>query len=473
MNLFTILSKPGKLIMLTALLFSLTALQAQTYQYNDTWGNPGISLQSQSTAGVKLNFSIEYFDLVENNIDGVAMKNILLPGVYLPNDAGFPDLPGMSRYIAVPKGAKAVLNVRSYRTETISDVNIAPAFEIPLDTDKGPLKYPKNQKIYTTDAVYPSQPFQLSEITSIRGVDVVMVGITPFQYNPVTKQLTVYRDVEIEVTFDGGTGQFGEDRLRSRLFDPIIMDAVLNYESLPQIDYDSRYADAGSRDLTGYEYLIVVPNSAVWTPYAEQIKAFRTKQGIYTGIVTLAEIGGNTPTILENYFNNAYNSWDIPPVAVLLMADYGTDANTTITSPIWDSYCVSDNIFADVNNNDMPDMIFARMTAQNATHLQTMVSKAINYETSPPTNPDFYHKPITALGWQTERWFQICSEVVGGFWRDQGKEPVRVNAVYQGTPGTIWSTATNTNTVVNYFGPNGLGYIPQSPAELGGWSGGI
>jgi hypothetical protein len=121
----------------------------------------------------------------------------------------------------------------------------------------------------------------------------------------------------------------------------------------------------------------------------------------------------------------------------------------------------------------MPDIVMARMTAQNSTHLQTMITKFLNYEKNPPTNPDFYNKPITALGWQTERWFQICSEVVGGFWKKGlGKNPVRVNAIYSGTPSTTWSTATNTATVVSYFGPQGLYYIPQTPDSLGGWSGG-
>jgi hypothetical protein len=67
------------------------------------------------------------------------------------------------------------------------------------------------------------------------------------------------------------------------------------------------------------------------------------------------------------------------------------------------------------------------------------------------------------MGWQTERWFQLCSEVVNGFWKNSlGKHPVRENAIYSGTPSTSWSTATNTATVVNYFGPNGLNYIPQN-----------
>ncbi|MDL2227428.1 C25 family cysteine peptidase [Odoribacter sp. OttesenSCG-928-L07] len=66
----------------------------------------------------------------------------------------------------------------------------------------------------------------------------------------------------------------------------------------------------------------------------------------------------------------------------------------------------------------------------------------------------------------------IVAKVVGGYLRGEGKNPVRINAIYDGNPGSIWSTAQNTSLVVNYFGVNGLGYLPASPAELGGWSGG-
>lgn len=456
-------------------IFSLivTLLNGQNFNYEDSWGPDGLTLKKVAKNSFTVNFSIQNFNLIENEIDGETLKNIIMSGAFLPNDEGMPDLPGFSRYIALPQGAKASLVIKSYRTETFQDIVIAPAPRIPLDTDRTPLSYKRNNKVYSTNQFYPENPFQLSSLLSIRGVDAVILGITPFQYNPVTKQLIVYRDVEVEVVIEGGNGAFGDDRLRSRWFDPILSDLLLNYQSLPVIDYDARMSSHLSTDATGCEYLIVIPNSSVWLPYAQQLSNFRNKQGILTQIVTLSQIGGSTTTILENYFNNAYNNWDIPPVAVLLMADYGTDANTSIVSPIWNSYCVSDNIYADVDGNSMPDIVFARMTAQNATHLQTMVSKMINYETNPPTDYNFYHKPITALGWQTERWFQICSEVMGGFWREeQGKNPVRINAIYEGTPGTIWSSATNTTTVVNYFGPSGLGYIPATPSQLGGWSGG-
>ena len=152
-------------------------------------------------------------------------------------------------------------------------------------------------------------------------------------------------------------------------------------------------------------------------------------QGIRTGIFTTDDVGGNTTSAIESFIDDAFANWDVPPVACLLIGDYGNTGNT-ITSPIWDGYCVSDNIFADVSNNDMPDVIFARMTAQNETHLERMIGRAINYERNPPTSGDFYNHPVTALGWQTERWFQICSEAVGGYFKEvHGKDPVRVNEI--------------------------------------------
>jgi len=442
---------------------------AEEIKFTDNWGNSGLSVERQSATGVKINFSVTEFSVDNQVINGENMQVINLPGVILPNEAGYPNLPGSSRYIAIPQGAEASVKILAYRTETYHNMEVAPAFEIPWDTDNGPLKYEKNMVVYSKDAFYPAEPVLLSKPEKIRGLDVVMLGITPFQYNPVTKDLIIYKDLQIEVSFVGGNGHFGEDRLRSRWWDPIHYDAVLNPEVIPQMDYSKVVPESKTLD---YEYIIICPNDPVFKAWADSIKVWRNLQGIRTGVLTTTDVGGNTTTAIENYVNTAYNTWTIPPVAVLLLGDYGTSGNTVV-SPIWNNYCVSDNIYADVDGNSMPDITFARMTAQNATHLETMITKFLNYERNPPIDPYFYAHPITALGWQTERWFQICSETVGGFWKNvMGKTPTRINAIYSGTPGTVWSTATNTSTVVSYFGPSGLGYIPATPAELGGWSGG-
>ncbi|HSG67947.1 MAG TPA: C25 family cysteine peptidase [Bacteroidales bacterium] len=449
-------------------LFAIFSLSAQTFNFDDSWANAGFNLSQATQDHVEVVYSIESFAMDEVMVKGSARKAVHLPGTLVPNNEGAPDLAGSSKFIAIPQGAKAQLNVISYRTETYYNIDVAPAPRIPLDTEDGPLFYNEDNSIYGLDAFYPAEPFMLGEATQIRGVDVVMLGVTPFQYNPVSKELVVYRDIRLKVDFEGGNGQFGDNRYRSRWFDPILRDQLLNFNSLPEIAYTGK---AGSKS-DGFEYVIITPDNPVFTAWADTLKNYRNMQGISTGIYTISEVGGNNINTIEGFINNAYDTWTIPPLAFLIMADYGTSGDG-ILSPIWDNYCASDHIYGDVNNNGMADVIMARMTAQTEEHLQNMIGKIIEYENDPPTYESYYN-PITALGWQTERWFQICSETVGGYFKNvQGKDPIRINEVYGGNPNVDpWSTATNTYTIMNIFGPNGLGYIPASPNELGNWAGG-
>lgn len=89
-----------------------------------------------------------------------------------------------------------------------------------------------------------------------------MLGITPYQYNPVTKELLVYRDIEVEVNFVGGNGHFGEDRLRSRWWDPILRDAILNESSLAEM----KYHRPANTDVEDCEYLIITPDDPDFWP---------------------------------------------------------------------------------------------------------------------------------------------------------------------------------------------------------------
>jgi PKD repeat protein len=462
-------------VMIVSLGFFLAghSVYSQKFSYPDAWSAAGMTLKSTSPAVVEVNYSIREFTLEDRVINGEPMKSVSLPGTFLFNDEGAPDLAGLGRYIAIPQGSQPRLKILSFRTETLHHVNIAPAPRIPKENEDGPLQYNKNPDIYAKNAFYPEKPIKISSKMKIRGVDVVILGVTPFQYNPVTKDLIVYRDVKIRIEFDGGNGHFGEDRLRSRFWDPILEDQLLNYSALPVIDYNARVPSV--TETPGYEYMIICPNGAAFQQWADSIRRFRQQQGISTTVRTMSDVGGNTTATIEAYINNAYNNWTPPPAAVLLLGDYGTDADSKVISPIWNSYCVSDNIYGDVDGDDLPDVCMSRITANNAAQLQVMVSKFLNYERTPPTSASFYNHPITALGWQTERWFQLCSEIVGGFWKYvQGKDPVRINSVYIGNPASDpWSTATNTSTIISYFGPSGLNYIPSTPQQMPCcWTGG-
>jgi len=452
------------ILLFTSLSVFINLSLAQEINYQDSWGKQGFSLVSQSISGVEINYSVNSFSLTKSTINGRLMDEIKLPGNVLPNKEGAPNLPATSRYIAIPQGAKAELQVVSFRTEIYNDIELAPAPRIPWATETGPLEYLFDESVFSTNKLYPEEPIIISEPDKIRGIDVVMIGITPFQYNPVTKELIVYQDLKIKISFQDGNGQFGEERLRNKWWDPLFKNLLLNYESLPEINYNYTFK-SNSKDY-GAEYLIISPNGPEFQQWADSIRKFRTLQGILTQVVSLDEIGGNTASIIENYINDAFFSWDIPPVAILCLGDYGSDAANSIISPIWNSYCVSDNIYADVTGNKMPDIVLARMCAQNGLQLETMVTKFLTNERTPPTDTNYYNHPITSCQFQSGGLAQICTESLAGFYEViQNKSTNRIN-VCNGTLPNEWSIAPNSATWVNYFGPNGLGYIPATPAQV-------
>ena len=455
---------------------ALTAQEVRTFQFNH--GKTGMQMVEQTRGNITLDYTIDEMSLTSFNYNGEEMQSIGIADLSLPNAKGLPNVPCYSRTIAIPQGAHAVLHVVSYEEQIISNVNVEPSLGVQAEAEEPNTEYTKDVQVYAENAFYPAEFASVSAPSQIRGVDVVNISVSPVRFNPVTKEAIVYHNIEMAVEFVGGNGQFGDNRLRSPYFDPILAQNIMNYDVLPVIDYEARMQQ-WVRDLDeGAEYIIVIPNNDDFVEPANRLKEFRMQQGIITEVVRLDQMPATTTAQMKTWFHNAYNTWDIAPVAVLLFGDHNTNMAQGIpaisVSHPYSGSCITDIQYADVTGNDnLPEMIFSRLVAANATEAAMMADKQIEYEyTNPNMDPSFYTSPITALGWQTERWFQLCSEVFGGYMRAHDYTPQRINCIYSGTPGSSWSSAQNTAQVTSYFGPNGTNYIPASPAEMGGWTGG-
>ena len=466
--------------LLVLLVSTALAGNIQSVVFQDSWSKRGITVKQQGKGGLTLTYSVNSFDLVEKSVDGATAKAVKTEGSALPIGPGYPDLPVISNYVAVPNGAVPKVRVLSYREEKYSNVDIAPGMEIPTEQDKAIKPLSKNDEIYSRNAYFPSDYVMQSSVQKMRGVDVFILSIAPFRYNPVTKELVCRRDMELEVTFEGGKGEFGDDLYRHPLFERILQQNIINYSSLEPTTYSEIHekmaAEDPSKEAGQFEYIIIVPNDPVFIAWADTLKQFRRKQGIKTGIFTTLETTNN-PDSLEMFIDNAYNNWTIKPLAVLMMSDMGTTKAYGLTSSKFmlhpSSYpqYVSDNVFADINitnaastwsNGGAPELVFARMPAQTATHCSTMVKKIINYEKSPPSSATFYNLPLSAAGWQDERWFGMCSEIVRGFLKNKlGKTTQQQYALVDASGpagGDPWSI-TDPSALVAAYGPAGENYI--------------
>ena len=228
--------------------------------------------------------------------------------------------------------------------------------------------------------------------------------------------------------------------------------------------------------LEGCQYLIVTPNNEGIAQWADTLARFRNEQGILTKVVSLNEIGNNYPVNIRNYFNNIYKNWDLVPSAILLFGDYNLDDTKGISSfylndhPDGLSY-LTDNKLVDFNNDNLPEITIARIPAANAQQAELMVKKTIRYECNPSSNPDYYDNPLMVMSFDESRWFQLCSEIIAGYFEKINKHPNRQNTIFSGTPDSLWSLAKNTNIITDFFGPNGLDYIPSDLRHLNDWNG--
>ena len=246
--------------------------------------------------------------------------------------------------------------------------------------------------------------------------------------------------------------------------------------SVDDKNYDTQLRNILDNNLDGCLYLIVTPDNSDIAQWADTLARFRNEQGIYTKVVNISDISDNNPVTIRNYFKYIYENWDMAPTAILLFGDYSTDATKGIASFYQTNHhennvkFLTDNKLVDFNNDNLPEMVIARMPAANAQQAELMVKKTIRYERYPSTNPDYYNRPVTAMGFEESKWFQLCSEAIAGYFEKIGKQPNRLNSINSGLPDSIWSSASNTNLVINYFGENGLNYIPNNLKHLTDWS---
>lgn len=438
----------------------------------------GLQVGKSTPDELSLHYSIQELGIA--NIDNGEAKGqeIIMKGSFGSFAAGLPNLPSENHYIAVPQGATVSVEITENGVETLRNIGLLPAAEVIRNDVAGLPKLYKDINVFSRDDNFPSQNVKITQTTQIRGLDVVLLNITPFRYNPVRKTLEVVYDMDIKVRFEGGDGQFGEARYRNPDWDGILRNLVVNSNMLPEAHYYELVNQTVRNSEEGCEYLIISPDDEAILAWADTLKQFRSKQGILTKVVTTTTCGGNTTEAIKGYIQNAYEHWAIPPAAVMLFGDLPAFPliflNYAGTGLNYDYY--SDNPYADMNGDTIPDLTLSRLPAFNINDYHTVINKLIQYENNPPTNPDYYSHPIITSGYEDNKWFLITSQAVDGFYRNKlGKQPRNFYMLYQHNsgpiplPDTAWSTGYNTNVVIDYFGPHGQNYIAQRPDTLHCW----
>ena len=117
---------------------------------------------------------------------------------------GAPDLSKITASLIIPQGGNTSIKIISSKFTDHTNINIAPSkgnLKRNIDPKKIPYQY--DQSIYSQDVFFPNliaEPGKPYVLRDVRGQSII---IYPFQYNPVTKILRVYSEIEIEIQLSG------------------------------------------------------------------------------------------------------------------------------------------------------------------------------------------------------------------------------------------------------------------------------
>ena len=322
------------------------------------------------------------FDLGGYFVEDLAngKNKITFPGGVPNLEVGTPDLPKMAQSIIIPDLAHMELSiVESEFVEYFMENLISSKGNLTRNINPASVPYTFGQA-YETDEFYPQDIVFMRNPYIMRTVRGQAIVFQPIQYNPIQRTLRVYTHIKVNIQ-QNGMSQINPLTRRpakngSREFENIYAEHFLNYST------NSRY------ELLGEEGPMLVVCYGEFMESMQPFVEWKNYKGILTDMVDVADIGGSDE--IEAFVETKY--YDDGIAFVLFVGDIDQ-----IPSPRYSdgagSNSPADPSYGFVAGSDYyPEIIIGRFSAENTSHVETMINRTIEYEMDPDPTADWYKK---------------------------------------------------------------------------------
>ena len=344
------------------------------------------------TVDITLSINEILFETI--NIDGKEYLDINIAGSYPSKKIGSPNLPMLNKLIEIPR--QADIRVEMINDETIiyngSDYNIN-SLIMPSQPSVSKSETNKlfiiNENDYQSNEFYKNELIKIEQKGLLREVKIANLMISPIEYNPVSNQLIVHKNIQFRIHFDNANIEFTNTQKSlaySPYFEPIFHNSINNYTPVNNLRENNFIENIVS-------YLIISDPS--FEDSLQPLVDWKTKKGFHVTVAYTNEIGSSSESIksyLQNKYNNPDNDEPIPSF-VLLVGD---------TQQIPPSYSsgghVSDLDYCDFTNDNLPDILCGRFSAQNPNHVIAQVNKTLEYEQYLMPDPTFLEEVLMISG---------------------------------------------------------------------------
>ncbi len=311
-------------------------------------------------------------------IDGTECLALALAGESRLKEVGAPDLPRVCRSVHVPSAGQVTLEVLDAEYYELAAPPVVPSRGfIPRSVNPTDVPY-QFGPVYDSGALFPAEVAVLHRPYVMRARRGVVVEVRPVQYDAGRGVLRIYTELAVAVVTSGsgGINCLDDDVQKSKAtasFEFIYRQQFVNYQ--PPGGLYGPLNEAG-------ELLIICHDQ--WVTNVEPLAAHKNSIGIPTTIVGTAQIpGGVSPAAIKSYISSFYGTHNL--AFVLLVGDAAQVPSMTAVAT------ASDIRYAQITgDDDYPEVIIGRFSAENPGDVDTQVQRTIAYENLPATAQDWF-----------------------------------------------------------------------------------
>lgn len=162
---------------------------------------PMVTLKVSDKNNVSFSGTTNGMFRAEKSYKGIEYQRIRIPDCECITEEGSPEIPVIRQLIAIPDCDEIKIKIDKTDSLIIDNYDIIPAPKYLMKNNYYIEEFTKNDSIYSTNTYFPSTCGRIVEPGKIRNQSVVRVEIHPIQFNPISKQLKIYTNLEIKLEF--------------------------------------------------------------------------------------------------------------------------------------------------------------------------------------------------------------------------------------------------------------------------------
>ena len=357
------------------------------------------SISSIDEHGFIVKLRINELDLQKIKTESGVFQQININGFGKSLDYGNPQLPVYKRLMELPEGAnyEVVILLKKTKLINLAEYGISdfliPA-QLPVPKIENPqIDFQYQKQTYQSNSFYRNDLVKIIPLGKMRASSIARLEISPIAYNPKSNTLEVIEELEVQILISN-VNQKTLNIEKQKYYSPYFQ--TLNNRLINGEAY------SGAKIITtvnSFPLKYVIVADSMFKQSLQPFVRWKEKKGFK--VIEAYQQNpavGSTTTSIKSYLQGLYNSASIDDPAPTYVLFVGDIAQMPAWTGVASSALRTDLYYCEFTNDEFPEMMYGRFSANDTSELNPQINKTIEYETYTMPDPSFLGKSVLIAG---------------------------------------------------------------------------